>query len=218
MATTIDSLRALRASGIAAIIVVAIAGSADQAAAQPTAQQQPPAQQPSPAPAQTTTLVDPGHFTFTPFVGIGFSGDLDNATGAVGIAGGYVWSSRVAFEAELNFLPSSESSGLVELDSDSWTVMANALYHFPGERWVPYGVFGLGFGHGSVDLDVDDDLDDDIDTSSNEFAVNFGGGVERRIRDRYAFRGDLRYFFGGDFVPDYWRLSAGLTFDLGRRQ
>jgi hypothetical protein len=154
----------------------------------------------------------------TPFVGIGFSGDLDNATGAVGVAGGYIWNERVALEAELSFLPSSESSGLVELDSDSWSLTANALYHFAGRTWVPYGVFGIGLGHGSVDLDTDDPVLDDIDSSSTEFVVNFGGGVERPIRDRFAFRGDLRYFFGGDFVPDYWRFSAGLTFDLGRRQ
>jgi len=47
--------------------------------------------------------------------------------------------------------------------------------------------------------------------------VNFGGGVERRINDRIGFRGDLRYFFGGDLVPDYWRLGAGLTFAVHGR-
>ena len=41
--------------------------------------------------------------------------------------------------------------------------------------------------------------------------------VERRIADRLAFRGDLRYFFGSNLVPDYWRLGAGLTIDLGTR-
>jgi hypothetical protein len=123
----------------------------------------------------------------------------------------------VGLEGEFSFLPSSESNGIVELDSDSWTLTGNILYHFAGRSWVPYGVFGMGFGHGSVDLKSNDPIVADLDTSSEEFVVNFGGGVERRINRRFAFRGDLRYFFGGDFVPDYWRASAGLTFDLGQR-
>ena len=165
----------------------------------------------------TTTVISPGHWTVTPFVGVGFSGDLDSGTGAVGVAGGYIWNARVGLEGEFNFLPSSETNGIVELDSDSWTLTGNILYHFAGRSWVPYGVFGLGLGHGSVDVKSNDPLLADLDTSSDEFVVNFGRGIERRIHRRFAFRGDLRYFFGGDFVPDYWRASTGLTFDLGQR-
>jgi opacity protein-like surface antigen len=185
---------------ISAVTLLALAGSAR-------------AQQPAP----TTNLVDTGHWTVTPFVGVGFSGDLDSATGAIGVAGGYIWSSRVSLEGEFNFLPSSEASGFVELDSKEWSLTGNVLYHFAGRAFVPYGVLGIGFGHGSVDLNTNDPRFDVLDTSSTEFVVNFGGGVERRIRERLAFRGDLRYFFGGDFVPDYWRAIIGLTFDLGRR-
>jgi hypothetical protein len=56
----------------------------------------------------------------------------------------------------------------------------------------------------------------DLNTSSTSFVVDFGGGVERKITDRLALRGDLRYFFGGDLVPDYWRLGGGLRIDMGR--
>jgi opacity protein-like surface antigen len=166
--------------------------------------------------AQQTTPV--AHWTVTPFAGFGFSGDLDSGTGALGAAGGYVWNPRVSFEGEFTMLPSSEFGGLVEVDSRVWSVTGNLLYHFAERPFVPYGVFGIGFGRGSVDIEPDDPvLDDILDESSTEFVVNFGGGVQRQIRDRVAFRGDLRYFFGGDFVPDYWRLTAGLTFDLGRQ-
>jgi hypothetical protein len=167
---------------------------------------------------QTTTLVPPAHWSVTPFAGFGFSGDLDSPTGALGAAAGYVWSERVSFEGEFNFLPSSEIGGLVEVDTKVWSLTGNLLYHFAGRRVVPYGVFGLGFGHGWVDLDsttVSSTVP--ADTSSTSFIVNFGGGVEHRIANRAAVRGDLRYFFGGDLVPDYWRLSAGINFDLGRR-
>jgi opacity protein-like surface antigen len=104
---------------------------------------------------------------------------------------------------------------VVEIDSQSWSLTGNLLYHFAGRGFVPYGVVGIGFGHGSVDDDSDDPVDINFDTSSTEFVLNFGGGVERLIRERLAFRGDLRYFVGGDFVPDYWRLSAGVSFLLG---
>jgi hypothetical protein len=168
--------------------------------------------------AQTTTSLTPvGSWTVTPYIGVGFSGDLDSATTAVGVAGGYTWRPRISFEGDFNFLPSSEESGVVELNSREWSLTGNVLYHFPGRRWVPYGAFGLGIGHGSVDVNSTDPLPINFDTNSTEFVVNFGGGVERQIRDRLALRGDLRYFFGGDFVPDFWRLSVGITFQLPKR-
>jgi opacity protein-like surface antigen len=171
----------------------------------------------TPGSAQTA-VASPTHWTLTPFVGVAFSGDLDSGTGSLGAAGGYMWNDRVALEAEFNFLPSSEASGLVELDSREWSLTGNLLYHFAGRSaFVPYGVVGMGFGHGSVDVDDADPALVDLDSDSTEFVATLGGGVERAIRDRLAFRGDLRYFFGGDFVPDFWRLSAGLTFDLGGR-
>jgi hypothetical protein len=172
-----------------------------------TASAQPAGQQP------TTTLFAPESYTVTPFAGIGFSGDLDSGTGVLGVAGGYVWSPRVSLEGEFTYLPSSENSGLVEVDTQVFSLTANMLYHFSGRAFVPYGVVGIGFGHSSVD--VDDPALDSFDRSDTEFIVNFGGGVERLIRERLAFRGDLRYFFGGDLVPDYWRLSAGVSFLLG---
>ncbi|HMJ83902.1 MAG TPA: outer membrane beta-barrel protein [Vicinamibacterales bacterium] len=163
----------------------------------------------------TTTVMSPGHWTVTPFVGIGFSGDLDSATGALGAAAGYVWSDRLTVEGEFNVLPSSEANGVVEVSTHVWSLTGNALYHFSGRKFVPYGVVGIGFGHGSTDLDGLGLTG--VDTSSTEFVLNFGGGVERRLTDRLGFRGDLRYFFGGDLVPDYWRLGAGITIDLGGR-
>ena len=165
---------------------------------------------------QTTTTIPTGYWTVTPFVGVGFSGDLDSGTGAIGVAGGYVWNPRVSFEAELNFLPSSENNGLVEVSSSAWSMTGNALYHFAGRNWVPYGVAGIGFGHASVDLNSTDPLFDSFDSSSTEFVANIGGGVERAFRNNTAFRGDFRYMFGGDLVPDYWRLSAGVTLGFGK--
>jgi hypothetical protein len=180
---------------------------AQQPAANATAQ---------PAPAAPTQPAT-GEWSVTPFVGFGFSGDLDSATGALGVAGGYGWSRKVTLEGEFNLLPSSENGGLVEVSSNAWTLTGNLLYHFTPRAWRPYGAIGLGYGHASVDFDDNTNSVDVLDTSSNEFVVNFGGGVERAINNRVQFRGDLRYFFGGDLVPDYWRLSAGIRFGVGAR-
>jgi hypothetical protein len=159
----------------------------------------------------------PGAWSVTPFAGFGFSGDLDSPTGALGVAGGYGWSPTVTLEGEFNLLPSSEYGGLVEVSSHAWSLTGNLLYHFAPRTFRPYAVVGLGFGHAGVDVDTAGDGLDALDTSSTEFVVNLGGGVERAIRENIRFRGDMRYFFGGDLVPDYWRLSAGLQFGLGRR-
>jgi opacity protein-like surface antigen len=166
---------------------------------------------------QTTTTIPPEMWTVTPFVGIAFSGDLDSGTGAIGVAGGYVWSPRLSFEAELNFLPSSENSGLVEVDTSVFSLTANALYHFSGRRWVPYGVAGIGFGHSEADVDPNDPALAIFADSSTEFVATIGGGVERALQNNTAVRGDFRYMFGGDLVPDYWRLTGGVTLGFGGR-
>jgi hypothetical protein len=162
----------------------------------------------------TTSLTAPGTWTVTPFIGTGFSGDLDSPSFVFGAAAGYTWTDRLSFEGEFNAIPNSEYSGLLELDNNVWSLTGNALYHFSGRRFVPYGVFGLGIGHGSLDVDSDDPVLNSLDSNSNEFIINFGGGVERQIRDRMAIRGDLRYFTGGDLVPDYWRFAIGVTFQV----
>jgi opacity protein-like surface antigen len=174
------------------------------------------AQTPTASQVPTTTVISPGQWTVTPFIGIGFSGDLDSGTGALGAAAGYVWTDRLTFEGEFTVLPSSEASGVVEVSTHVWSLTGNALYHFSGRKVVPYAVIGMGFGHGSADVE-NAGLTGALDTSSTEFVLNFGGGIERRLTDRLGFRGDLRYFFGGDLVPDYWRLGGGLTIGLGGR-
>jgi opacity protein-like surface antigen len=172
------------------------------------------AQQPPPP---ATTQAPLGSWSVTPFAGFGFSGDLDSATGALGVAGGRDWNSKVSLEGEFNLLPSSENGGLVEVSSNAWSLTGNLLYHFAPRTFRPYAVVGMGFGHATVDADEAGQDSNAFDETSSEFVVNLGGGVERAIRENLRFRGDMRYFFGGDLVPDYWRLSAGLQFGLGRR-
>jgi opacity protein-like surface antigen len=173
------------------------------------------------AAAQTRSAggtADSSEWSVTPLIGTAFSGDVDSPTVVFGVGAGYRWTPRVSLEAEFNVLPSSEASGVVEVDTKIWNLTGNILYHFTQRPWTPYGAFGLGIGHGSADVKTNDPLFRLADTSSTELIVNFGGGVERAIRDGIRFRGDLRYFVGGDLVADYWRLSAGVSFDVGGRR
>lgn len=170
-------------------------------------------------PPATTPPLEVGQWTVTPVIGTAFSGDIDSPTFLFGVAGGYNWTPKISLEGEFNVLPSSEQSGLVEVDTRIWNLTGNLLYHFSEDRraWVPYGAFGLGVGHGSADVTVNDPLLNSVSSSSTEFVVNFGGGVERALTDAIRFRGDLRYFFGGDLVADYWRLGLGVSFDVRKR-
>lgn len=74
------------------------------------------AQQP---PAPATTPAPLGSWRITPFAGFGFSGDLDSAAGALGVAGGRAWNANVSLEGEFNLLTSSENGGLVEVSSNA---------------------------------------------------------------------------------------------------
>ena len=175
---------------------------------------------PHSASAQATTppaagQLQTGQWTVTPVIGTAFSGDVDSPTVVLGVAGGYNWSPKISFEGEFNVLPSSEQSGVVELDTRVWNLTANMLYRFSGANFIPYGAIGLGLGHGSASVNnTTDPLLNSVSTSSNALVVNFGGGVERGITDAIKVRGDLRYFFGGDLVASYWRLGLGVSFDV----
>jgi opacity protein-like surface antigen len=178
---------------------------------------------PHSASAQGTAATAPlqtGQWTVTPVIGTAFSGDVDSPTVVLGVAGGYNWSPKISFEGEFNVLPSSEQSGVVELDTRVWNITGNMLYRFSGtSSFVPYGAIGLGLGHGSASVNnTGDPLLNSVSTSSNALVVNFGGGVERSITDVIKVRGDLRYFFGGDLVADYWRFGIGVSFNVGGHQ
>ena len=173
------------------------------------------------AQAQTTTTTQPAgeplevmRWTVTPFIGAGFSGDLENSPVNLGAALAYNWSSRIAFEGQFAYM-NAEQGQLFEFETNVWTLDANVLYHFAEEQWIPYLALGIGMMRASTDIE-DLPVVGDVDDASTELAINFGGGVKRQLTDRVRLRGDLRYFNGGDLAPDFWRVTAGLTFALGR--
>ncbi|MCU1384129.1 MAG: hypothetical protein JWL71_2826 [Acidobacteria bacterium] len=93
----------------------------------------------------TTSSATVGQWTVTPVIGTAFSGDVGGPTVVLGLAGGYNWSPRITFEGEFNVLPSSQTAGLVQVDAKIWNLTGNALYHFSGRDYIPYGAFGIAW-------------------------------------------------------------------------
>jgi opacity protein-like surface antigen len=148
-------------------------------------------------------------FSLTPFIGLGFSGDLENAPASFGVALGWALSPRLSLEGDLSFAPGGEQGLITEFDTSLWSLSGNVLYHFlpPEREFTPYVAGGLGILSGDADVeDVTDVVDDD---TSTVFAWNFGGGVKTAMSERWGLRADVRFFNGDDFAPDHWRVYAG---------
>lgn len=166
----------------------------------------------APAVAQAQTpLPQPGSFEVTPFIGLGFGGDTDGSTLALGAAGSYNFTTNLAIEAELSILP--DTVGDTDLiDTKVTTFSANGVYHFDtGGIVLPYATLGLGFGHvGLKNRTLE------LDEGHTELAVNLGGGVKANVAERIQVRGDLRYFNINDVGGDYWRVYGGVVFKFDR--
>jgi opacity protein-like surface antigen len=180
----------------------------------PAAAQQVPAPAGPPPPASQRATFEPlppepDGLTLTPFVGAGFSGNLESAPAALGVALGYGWNERVALEGELSIAPNASMGTPIEFDTSFWTLSANVLYHFTRESVTPYVTAGLGVLGSSPEIPTE--LFPDVDDRSTTFAWNIGAGVKTAVTERFGLRADLRHFNGSDLAPDHWRLYAGVV-------
>jgi opacity protein-like surface antigen len=155
--------------------------------------------------------------------------------GAIAATGSGVF----GFELDLSYTPSffrleegGSSSDFLAVDSSLTTLMGNLVFAIPigGSRGVgvhPYVTGGAGLMRADVQFES---LFTDI--STNDFAINVGGGAHIFFSDAVGIRGDLRYFRGlerssdeddlGFLDPgfaledfDYWRATIGVTFRFG---
>jgi opacity protein-like surface antigen len=186
--------------------------------AAPAFAQQQPAPTPPPAPAQQQPAVaplppEPEGFTLTPFIGAGFSGDLESAPAAFGLGLGYGYTERVSLEAELGITPNGSMGTLIEFDTSVWTLSGNVLYHFITQpNFTPYVTAGVGVIGSSPDLpNLPPELFPQIDERTNSFAWNVGAGAKSALSDRFGVRADLRHFNGSGLAPDHWRIYGGLV-------
>lgn len=163
---------------------------------------------PAPAPPE------PDGVSLTPFIGVGFGGDLESSPFTFGAALGYGLTSRWSVEGEVYFMPDLSEGQVVQFNASAWTVSADALYHFTASQFTPYIVGGIGFTNINADAESEGLGGDDTQT---KFVWNWGAGVKSALSDRFGVRADLRYFTGDELVPDHWRLYGGVLIRrLGR--
>lgn len=164
----------------------------------------------------------------TPYVGSLFGGDLDNASGhQMSFGGSAAFMGGGIFGAELGFTYTPEfiQDTLTTPDIAQASLMGNIIIGIPmgdadqGGQVRPYVTGGAGLFRTSA---RQSELFDRF--SSNDFAVNVGGGVMAFFSEHVGVRGDLRYFRtltdddpggGVDFDLgdlDFWKWDIGAAF------
>jgi hypothetical protein len=148
----------------------------------------------------------------TPYVGSLFGGDLPDSKLSYGATaafmGGGIFGAEVGFNWTPEFVPASSTNGDVRQAS----LMGNLIVGIPigssdqAGHVRPYVTGGAGLFRATQ---KESDFLDRI--HSNDFAVNFGGGVMAFFSEHIGLRADVRYFRTlSDSNP-----SGGVVFDLG---
>ncbi len=151
---------------------------------------------------------------FTVFGGSTFGGDSKSGTGTFGVA--LAGSAAGVLGVELDLATTANPFGDETAVSDSsvTTIMGNLVIGIGGPV-RPYATGGVGVIRSSVDGLLGS-------ASSNDFGMNFGGGVTGFFSDHVGLRGDVRFFRSvgdtGDLVDinidnvDFWRATIGAAF------
>ena len=161
----------------------------------------------------------------TPYVGSLFGGDLPDGKPSYGASaafmGGGIFGAEVGFNWTPEFVPATAFHDHVRQAS----LMANLIVGIPmgdndqAGHIRPYITGGGGlFRQTAKESDFFDRI------SSNDFALNFGGGVMAFFTEHVGVRGDIRYFrtltdndsdSGVDFNfgdLDFWKWDVGAAF------
>jgi opacity protein-like surface antigen len=161
----------------------------------------------------------------TPYVGSLFGGDLPDGKATYGATaqfmGGGIFGAEVGFNYTPTFVPETVSAPEVSQAS----LMGNLVVGIPiGDSDAvghvrPYLTGGMGLFRATA---KESDFFDRV--TSNDWAVNFGGGVMAFFSEHVGVRGDIRYFRtltdddpggGVDFDPgelNFWKWDIGAAF------
>ncbi len=142
----------------------------------------------------------------TPFVALGSSGSFPLGAGI-----SFPVAPNVSIEAEVGF---RRDEGRLNFLSYS----ANLLYALPrAGRTTPYLAAGAGLAqYGSPIFGISGSP---IGTERKEgLFVNAGGGLKVPVDDTWGMRTDARWFRSlGKNPSEHWRVSHGVSFDVGKR-
>ena len=115
--------------------------------------------------------------------------DFDDAWGLNAFAG-YRFMRYIALEGNFNWYDDFES-GSTNADVEIWTLMLDlkAMYPVYNDRLVPY----LRAGGGYMDAKASAGS---LDASNEDFAFNFGGGLDYYVTDQVSIGLDGKYVVG----------------------
>ena len=161
----------------------------------------------------------------TPYIGSLFGGDLPNNKVSYGATAAFmgagIFGAEVGFNWTPEFVPATATAGDVRQAS----LMGNLIVGIPigdsdqAGHFRPYVTGGAGLFRATQ---KESDFFDRI--HSNDFAVNFGGGVMAFFSEHVGVRGDVRYFRtltddnagnGVDFELgdlNFWKFDVGAAF------
>jgi opacity protein-like surface antigen len=148
----------------------------------------------------------------TPYVGSLFGGDLSGSRTAFGGSAAFMGGGVFGAEFGFNYAPQFVSASVANDDIAQMSLMGNLIVGIPigssdqAGHVRPYITGGAGlFRITSQESQFFDRV------SSNDFAVNFGGGVMAFFSEHVGVRADVRYFRTlNDDNP-----SGGVDFNLG---
>jgi hypothetical protein len=160
----------------------------------------------------------------TPYVGTLFGGDVSGAKfqwgGSATFMGGGIFGAEIDFHHVPEFVEETASDPAVAQMSLSGNLIVGIpIRGTQGGSVRPYVTGGVGLLRSMSD---ESDFLDSI--STNDFAVNFGGGIMGFFTDRFGIRTDIRYYRAlrdedpdddldfdfGDF--EFWKWSVGAAF------
>jgi hypothetical protein len=159
----------------------------------------------SPAPAKADVVL-------TPFVGSLFGGDLPNAKATYGGTAAFMGGGIFGVEVGFNYTPTFVPETLIAPQVSQASLMGNVIVGIPiggsdqPGHIRPYVTGGMGLFRATA---KESDFFDRI--TSNDFALNFGGGVMTFFNEHVGVRADVRYF--RTLTDD--DAGEGLDFDLG---
>jgi hypothetical protein len=131
----------------------------------------------------------------TPYVGSLFGGDLSGNRAAYGASAAFMGGGVFGGEFGFNYAPKFVAAGVGNEDIAQMSLMGNLIVGIPvgstdqAGHVRPYITGGAGlFRITSRESQFFDRV------SSNDFGVNFGGGIMAFFNDHIGLRGDVRYF------------------------
>ena len=165
----------------------------------------------------------------TPYVGSLFGGDLPDGKPAYGATAAFMGGGIFGAEIGFNYTPKFVPGTAIHDDVAQASLMGNLIVGIPigasdqgGGHVRPYITGGAGlFRQTAKQSDFFDRI------NSNDFAVNFGGGIMAFFTEHVGIRGDIRYFRtltdsndGGGFNDvdfglgelNFWKFDVGAAF------